>query len=678
MKKKLFYGLISVLILVGVSYGAYWYFLKPVDSIRPIYLVPKDAIYIVETTEPIENWRQISSSETWQHLQKNEYFAELTSSANYLDTLIKQNEKIFNLLGSRTVLISAHMYKPDDYDFLYVVDLEKVSQFGALQRYLESLVGDMYQITRRTFQGVEIIEMYDPEERETLYLSFIQNLLLVSYKHNLIEASIAQRDLPVIGRDFSFIDINQQISGKDMFRFYFQYDYLDDYMRAYTNSVDPSITSLSEWLKFTGTSFKMEDNFLSMEGLTNLNDTSASYLKTLINSGNGGTDSWKISPQRTAFYLTLGFKDFNTFYQNLEKTMAKDEASFKEYKDNIEKLEKFLEIDMQKHFIDWIADELAFVQTQPMGLGDENEFALMLKANDIKQAQESLQFVGKQIRKQTPVRFKQVTYREYPIRFMSVKGFFKMLLGKFFSKLEKPYYTVIEDYIIFSNHPQTIKNFIDDYVDKKTLGSSPDFKKFQSYFSDEANATVYINTPKMVANLKEFVDDETWQSIQQNEAFITCFSDVGFQLVKDGKQFKTLLMARYQDPEKVKAMLAAQEAADRFPPTGPEQVTLDDMLVNAIEAFRNISPDSLDLEEMISIDEITLDDLDAKKHQEYFEDGKTLKLEVYLKDGLKNGSYREYYEDGVLKVKGKYKNDEPAGVWRFYDQKGKRIRKERF
>ena len=81
---------------------------------------------------------------------------------------------------------------------------------------------------------------------------------------------------------------------------------------------------------------------------------------------------------------------------------------------------------------------------------------------------------------------------------------------------------------------------------------------------------------------------------------------------------------------------------------------------------------------MISIDEITLDDLDAKKHQEFFEDGETLKLEVYLKDGLKNGSYREYYENGELKVKGKYKNDEPSGVWRFYDEKGKRIRKERY
>ncbi len=677
MKKKVFYGVFTIALLASIAYGGYWYFLKPVDNIRPIYLVPKDAIYIIETTEPISNWQKISNSDTWKHLQKNAYFAELTSSANYLDTLIKENQRVFDWLGSRTVLISAHMYKADDYDFLYVVDLEKVSQFGALQRYLESIVGDVYKITRRTFREVEIIEMYDPQERETLYLSFVQNLLLVSYKHNLIEAAIEQKDLPVIGRDFSFIDIDQQISGKDMFRLYFQYNYLDDYMRCYTNSPDASVTALSNWLKFTGVSFKMEEDVLSMEGYTNLNDTANSYINALINSENGSTDILKISPQRTAFYLGLGFSDFETFFDNIEQSMSKDEKGFKAYKENMNKLEKFLEIDIKEHFISWIDNELAFVQSKPTGLGDENEFALVLKTKDAKIAKEKLRFVGTQIRKQTPVKFKEVVYRNYPIRFMSVKGFFKLILGDFFSKLEKPYYTIIDDYVVFSNHPQTIKNFIDDYVDQNTLGSSEEFKAFQSSFSKKSNAFVYINSPTMVDNLKGFVDNETWASIQENKQFITCFSDLGLQLIKDGKQFKTLLTTRYKDPEKVQQMLAEQAALEQVIGPNP-QVTLDDILVDAIIAFRDISPDSLDLEEMISIDGITLDDLDAKKHQAFFEDGKTLKLEVYLKDGLKHGSYREYHESGTLKVKGKYKNDKPTGIWRFYDESGKRTRKERY
>ena len=42
-------------------------------------------------------------------------------------------------------------------------------------------------------------------------------------------------------------------------------------------------------------------------------------------------------------------------------------------------------------------------------------------------------------------------------------------MGDFFGKIEKPYYTIIDDYVIFSNHPQTIKNIIDDYSNEATL-----------------------------------------------------------------------------------------------------------------------------------------------------------------------------------------------------------------
>ncbi len=678
MKKRLIFSIFLVFVLAVAGYGAYWYFLKPVESIRPIYLVPKDAIYIVETTEPIQNWEQISQSEPWQHLKQQPYIAELTSSADYLDTLIKDNKRLFDLIGSRTVLISAHMYKRDDYDFLYIIDLEKVSQFGALQHYLENLVGDMYKVTRRTYLDTEIVEMYDPTERETLYLSFIQNLLLVSYRHNLIEAAIEQKDLPVIGRDFAFIDINQEISGRDMFRLYFQYASLDEYMQCYTAQPDPSVVSLSQWLKFTGASFRMEEEgMLRMEGYTNLNDTLDSYLTALLNSGNGKSETLKVSPQRTAFYMGLGFGSFETFFENLENTMQSDAESFAAYQENTQKLEKFLDISLKEHFVGWIDDELAFIQTQPSGLGEQNEFAIVLKAKSAKEAQENLQFIGKQIRKKTPVKFKEVVYRDYPIRFMSVKGFFKMILGKFFSKLEKPYYTIIENFVIFSNHPQTIKNFIDDYVDQKTLTQLPDFKQFQQQFSKKANATIYLQTPVMYNNLQGFVDAETWKALQENKQYITCFSDIGFQLTRDGDRFKTVLSTRYQDPTVVAAKMRARQAKPAEA-VGPTTVSLDDLLVDVVEAFRNISPDSMDVEEMISVDEIVLDDLDAKKQREYYEDGETLKIEVSLKDGLKHGSYREYYENGNLKVKGRYKNDAPTGVWHFYDENGRRIEKRRY
>jgi antitoxin component YwqK of YwqJK toxin-antitoxin module len=42
----------------------------------------------------------------------------------------------------------------------------------------------------------------------------------------------------------------------------------------------------------------------------------------------------------------------------------------------------------------------------------------------------------------------------------------------------------------------------------------------------------------------------------------------------------------------------------------------------------------------------------------------------------KCGKYREYYENGNLKIKGDYNNDKAVGVWMHYDLNGKIVKKE--
>ena len=38
----------------------------------------------------------------------------------------------------------------------------------------------------------------------------------------------------------------------------------------------------------------------------------------------------------------------------------------------------------------------------------------------------------------------------------------------------------------------------------------------------------------------------------------------------------------------------------------------------------------------------------------------------------------EYYEDGILKLRGKYANNKPKGTWKYYTEDGKFERKEKF
>src|SRR5882672_5459194 len=77
-------------------------------------LIPDDAVYFIATADPFNSWKVISSSSAWSHLQHNEHFAELTSSVNSLDSLVRKNSFLFKLVTARAVVISGHMSSAKD------------------------------------------------------------------------------------------------------------------------------------------------------------------------------------------------------------------------------------------------------------------------------------------------------------------------------------------------------------------------------------------------------------------------------------------------------------------------------------------------------------------------------------------------------------------------------------
>jgi hypothetical protein len=653
MKKFLWF--ILLVAAGGGLFAAYQYYLSPPENFQAIYLVPKNAIYVIETTEPIKSWQKVSSSKAWKFLQTQPYFGELTSGANALDSMITNNQELFDRFGSRHVMISAHNFKKTDYDFLFIVDIEKAAKLKFLQDYLTNLNGEGYRVSQRPYNGVTINELYDRESRETLYIAFISNLLVCSYTNSLVEASIDQRNEPVIGRDIRFVEIDKQVDDDGLFKLYMQYAYLDEYMRCYMSEPNEYVNSLSKMMAYTAATFEMDgDEWLSLTGATNINDSVDSYLKAMLESGKGTLAAQEVIPQRTAFYVSMAVKNFGDFHERFEKTLQQtNEAEYNDYQSGVQKTENFLKISLKENFIKWMGQEVCFVQMQPQGLGRANEFAAVIQADDIEEAKRQMEFIGQQVRKRTPVKIREVNYKGYPIHYMAVKGFFKPILGKLFQKLDKPYFTYIGDYVVFSNHPQTIKSFIDDFEAKRTLAEQAAYQTFVNKFESSSNVFVYIQTPVLHNNLKGFVSAETWQDAEKNKKYIVSFPEIGFQLTGNETLFDTRLVMRYQDPVATPepALLVSSDSA---------QIVLDSL--NAAEEEE---------------EEIYIEDLNTEKYTENYPDG-AKKLEVGMKDGFRDGWYREYHPNGELKVKGRYKADQREGTWKYYDESGKLTSKKKF
>ena len=658
-KKRILYGFLALLVLY-LCYLAYIFILSPKTNLQSIYLIPKDAVFIIESEQPVESWQKISESKAWHHLQGNDYFSDLTENIQKVDTVFNNNHTLFEFFDGRSLFISIHMISPKDYGIFYVLDLKRLAKLQLLKTYLNTLLNDDYVLSKRNYHNHEILEVHDRDSKETMYLAFIKNQLVASYTHTLVEASIDQYQEPVLGRNLNFIEINQKVGHEDLFRLYLQYNYFDDYVKRYTDRPSDWVRRVSENFLFSGFYFDLDNNgTLTANGFTNISSVNEYYLEALQKSGTSERTIPTIAPKRTALYISYGFDSFAEFYRNFEMVQQNDPKQFESYQEGISKVEKFLKINVKEIFVSWIGDEIAVLQIQSHIAQGKNDMALVLKVNDVENAKTNLDFVVEQIRKKTPVKFKAVDYKGYEINFLSIKGFFKILLGGRFNEFDKPYFTQIEDYVVFSDNPNTLKGMIDNVVDGETLATSEDFKQFEAKFESESTVFVYSNVPVLYDNMYALADAPTKQKMKKNKDFIICFPQAGFQLTPEDDLFESRLVLNYQDVGEVKKKIQFESKSETINATIQPADT--QAITDAVFDLKPIYPN----------------DLNAKSFSKLYANG-AVKFEVDLKDGLKHGRYVEYYPNGEEKITGRFRNDMQVGTWRYYAQEGEMLLKKRF
>ena len=70
---------------------------------------------------------------------------------------------------------------------------------------------------------------------------------------------------------------------------------------------------------------------------------------------------------------------------------------------------------------------------------------------------------------------------------LPVNKFVSKIFGNLFSALDKHYFMVIENYLVFSETPESLKSLTHSYVLNKTLENEPAYKDFKNSLSPRSN-----------------------------------------------------------------------------------------------------------------------------------------------------------------------------------------------
>lgn len=420
MRKSLIIILTSTFVLLACVI-IYFLYLQPVKKNNPLIAVPADASIIFQLENPFEQWQELSDNDIWNYLKKDPYFAELGQEMDELTEDMRANEALYELIINRPMVMSIHKTRPDDYDFLYVIDLQRATQFNFIKNYIKNFSEDIEKVYTRNYKEQEIIEISFKDDPTRYYLYIYENLLSLSSTHTILEQSIDQIKEPIIARDLDFIDLSSELGTNDI-NMYINYRQLANYLKIWMADDPEASTDFFPMLKYSGMALEATDQRFSVSGYSIVNKEQPNLLTALMNAGTGEINVGTIVPDNASYFMSLGFDNSKDFYENMIAVLQAEEDG-EEYMKSKEKIEGYLKISIEDDFLSWMDDEIALIQLNSNSNRNKVELAVAIKHNDLDDTKERLAYIEQQIRKKTPVKFKGIDYKGQQIHFLSIKGF---------------------------------------------------------------------------------------------------------------------------------------------------------------------------------------------------------------------------------------------------------------
>jgi hypothetical protein len=278
--------LIGFTLILTLFVAAILLYLRSSSGFRSVYLVPSNAVLLVESRDPLMAWDNLVHSAAWEHLSTNNLLQEINEEIVSFDSLVNSSKFIMRLVGQKPVLISQHPISNSKYEMLYVVEVGKLAKYKKPEKILRSVFGKNYEITSRNYKHNKIIEILDLDEGVYYFMSLLHGKLIFSFEPKLVEASIDASEEMIVGRSRKFLDVYSKMSNTGLINIYINHQNLGPYLNSFSTEVKRDFTRMKHFY-FSGIGFNIdEEGLISVEGYSSFSDSSAAIYHDLLRGVN--------------------------------------------------------------------------------------------------------------------------------------------------------------------------------------------------------------------------------------------------------------------------------------------------------------------------------------------------------------------------------------------------------
>lgn len=518
MKKILI--IVGVIILVAGSVLVYRWF-APREQTDPFTIVPEDAVLILETSQMYTAWEEFQDKKVWQSLKRIPAISSLQNKIKAFDSLLVHNEKT-EFFKDKKVLVSFHLSSAKESDYLFYIPVNSSKEENFLRNTFKKLENnEKYVLESRDYKDYTIQSIRSKDNSQSISYFVYKNYFIACFSESLLESVINRLE----NKKTNFLFWRKESSGikklvEGKTSLYLRYDKIEDLFSRFSDS--QLLKPLSSFADKSVLEVNLDDKELLLNGFTYSANEKNSFIQCFRTQKPQAFLLKNYIPASASSVYYYGFNDGGSLRKSFEKYWSTQNPS---YLEEVETINKKFKIDIASLYTNFnkeiglcnldsdasSLDKLVFVYS-------DNSEKLFAELNKVALAS------GK-----GSAPLSTETWERKKIIEIGIEEFPSKVFGKIFQGFPKCYFTTIDNYVVFSNNKQNIKNLVKDIEGDNVWGKTIAVNSFLEETITEFNVGVFVNISTMWRALLNEVSPEFKDELLKNEKLIQGFDLLAIQ-----------------------------------------------------------------------------------------------------------------------------------------------------
>ena len=518
--------IILSLLLIGVT-AVTWLYFKNLTATgfsneNVFKVIPKDASIVFEYKNEDSFYDIFKDFSLFGEVLGRNNVEHLTA----LKQIFVDDATISSAFKKSDLFFSLHQTEKSNAGILMVAPFSQEANFNS-----EELLNNLKGKFKLSNDADPIQPLYQLafNNNANFYFIIYKSIFIGSFDKLLVNRS---KDLILSGQENNTfkIDFKSARNKNSIANLYLNFSKLPDFINNFSDKKNPSETfALKSFDASASLNINYQSRAFMFSGITTVNPNAINYVNLFLEQEPGNNVLKSILPFDVASYSFYYVSDFKKFKQGLNHLF--------EFRKESEKLKKQLNNIAQRHSIN-IEKELMPVLGNEFGVitvasGDKIGILKTKNAN-------RLSFLLSTIS----------TESGENIRHFDDSFLLYSFLGDPFKTFQRPYYLLIDNYLIVANNIAALRNFQKNYSNQNLLNRTDKNIDFQQYLSNQGNIFYFVHNSNAKGIIKSLLSRPAYKDFKSDDFNWKNIYGLSIQFSADKDKFFTnLYMSKIPESE---------------------------------------------------------------------------------------------------------------------------------